>query len=246
MPNDSYSDKLQKMTPSYIIGFFSFAEGALSAVMLSNPELVFPNLIFSIISIICISSVIVAVGALIYKNEIHRKNKKILSRITSVVVTTGIYVVLVFLRIFGIVWISAFFQFFIGMWVILTPQFIEGIPYVSFKITDLTGKEIIHTCDPNSLDYKKKDGEKDLIMYHTPVYFNKTELINRFTQLGPNYEIDTINAIIVKKIDDKQKWKIHYVTLTSKPNLIWVYLGDIGNIYYGDQSIWGLENVILT
>lgn len=121
-------EQIEKMTPSYIVAFFSAIEGILTIVLIANPEEV-PNPAFLITSIVSISIVIVLVGALIYRNEIYGRNIILESRIIPAIITTGIYVTLAILRIYGILIISAFLQFLITAWIFSLPAFIKDIPY---------------------------------------------------------------------------------------------------------------------
>ena len=62
MPNGrNLTQQIEKMTPSYIVAFFSAIEGILTIVLIANPE-EDPNPAFRIVSIISIFVVIVIIG----------------------------------------------------------------------------------------------------------------------------------------------------------------------------------------
>lgn len=237
MAPNGIREQIEKMTPSYIVAFFSAIEGILTIVLIINPE-EHPNPAFLITSIISILIVIVLVGVLIYRNEIYGRNIILENRIIPTIITTGIYVALAILRIYGITIISAFLQFLITAWILILPAFIKDIPYASFWIFDgATGNKTLHTCNPNQLNNKEDPGKRpSLTDYYALVIFDKNGIFNAFR--NPPYVNNQANKSIQRIHDNSPVWKIKYMLDPQNQDIIMAFLGELGGLNWTDQLKW--------
>lgn len=195
---NAYRKGLEKITPVYIIGFFSALEATLS--LFFGEETVDPYMrLLGVIIIIAVVSI------LFYVNEIWNKNLLRFWKLVVTFSTSVIYLGLTLSSLVGIEVIHIFFQFIIAIWiVVLTPFVIDTETYPNFKI-EKPGMASFHSCNPNSLDVKFQDGKGT--SFHTYVFCKKKVIDKLEKEIGyKKASWVTIEGLTEEKKKEK-KWK---------------------------------------
>jgi len=235
-------------------------EGALSSVLLYSPESGIPKDFFDIFSKISVIIVISAVALFIYRFEFYRKNKINAVRIIALIISTFLYSFLAISRASNLTGPNPFFQFFIAIWVVINPVLFDNSKFITFKTLSSDFEEELHSCDPNAIDYKNDDGKSDkLPRWHTMVFLRKDNLIRRLN--SPECKgLMTFNSstmVIEQDTTKKKKWRIQLnnfkkdylddletTVLEALKKYLYVWLGELGALYYRAQAVLAKENEI--